>query len=44
MIFIAVDGPLISMLKNKESASKTKAFAKVDGSFGNEEKKPVIGN
>ncbi|XP_009389095.2 uncharacterized protein LOC103975753 isoform X1 [Musa acuminata AAA Group] len=37
-----VDGPLTSMLKNKESASKTKAFAKVDGSFGNEEKKPVI--
>ncbi|CAL9080062.1 unnamed protein product [Musa textilis] len=39
-----VDGPLTSMLKNKESTSKTKAFTKVDGSLGNEEKKPAIGN
>ncbi|RRT80995.1 hypothetical protein GW17_00011542, partial [Ensete ventricosum] len=37
-----VDGPLTSMLKSKESASKTKAITTVDRSFGNEEKKPVI--
>lgn len=39
MHFATVDGPLASMLKEKVSASKVKAFSGNKGSYQNEEKK-----